>query len=473
MKNDLVIRDLAEGAKQLMLLLHGVGSSPISMQAVGERLASRFPSATIVAICATNERVGGGQFEWFSVNGVTEENRIERVAKAMPSFIEAIQCWQNFSGVEAENTTLLGFSQGSIMALESTKYVTLASRIVAVAGRFASLSDIRACITAVQLVHGERDSVFHYQHAIDAAEQLRTNDVTVNLDILPAMGHEISLEAMQRIEKYLMNGSSSNGDLSKARMPSVFVSHGAPTYALEPGIAGPQLAAFGASLKPKAVLIMSPHWMTRELAVSTVALPKTIHDFGGFPEPLYRLQYPAQGSPEFALKALELFRAAGVPAAATDSYGLDHGAWVPMMHMFSKAEYPVFQVSMPSRLNLESAYALGATLKPLRDEGVLIIGSGSLTHNLYEIERDNPNAAKYVQDFQSWIRHKVVGADLAALLKADSLAPDFARAHPSTEHFLPLLFAAGASGRDEAVSVLEGGIEHHVLSMESYVFGAA
>jgi 4,5-DOPA dioxygenase extradiol len=281
------------------------------------------------------------------------------------------------------------------------------------------------------------------------------------------------LYATEEYEKNLMNEQTVNGVLTKSRMPSVFVSHGAPTYALEPGIAGPQLGELGASLKPKAVLIMSPHWMTRELAVSTVALPKTIHDFGGFPEPLYRLQYPAQGSPEFALKALELFRAAGVPSVATDSYGLDHGAWVPMMHMFAKADYPVFQVSMPSRLNLESAYALGAILKPLRDEGVLIIGSGSLTHNLYEIERNNPNAAKYVQDFQSWIRHKVLGADLAALLKADSLAPDFARAHPSTEHFLPLLFAAGASWNGEAVSVLEGGIEHHVLSMESYVFGAA
>jgi 4,5-DOPA dioxygenase extradiol len=283
----------------------------------------------------------------------------------------------------------------------------------------------------------------------------------------------VFLYAIKKYEKNLMNEQTVNGVLTQSRMPSVFISHGAPTYALEPGIAGPQLAALGASLKPKAVLIMSPHWMTREVAVSTVALPKTIHDFGGFPEPLYRLQYPAQGSPEFAFKALQLFRAAGLPAVASDSYGLDHGAWVPMMHMFAKADYPVFQVSMPSRLNLESAYALGAILKPLRDEGVLIIGSGSLTHNLYEIERDNPNAAKYVQDFQSWIRHRVVGADLAALLKADSLAPDFARAHPSTEHFLPLLFAAGASGTGETVSVLEGGIEHHVLSMESYVFGAA
>jgi 4,5-DOPA dioxygenase extradiol len=273
-------------------------------------------------------------------------------------------------------------------------------------------------------------------------------------------------------EKFPMTDLPTVEQVNAGRMPSLFISHGAPTYALEPNIAGPQLGALGALLQPKAVLVLSPHWMTRELAVSTVAMPKTIHDFGGFPEPLYRLQYPADGSPEYALKALELFRAAGIPAVATDSYGLDHGAWVPLMHLFSKAQYPVFQVSMPARLNLESAYALGKILKPLRDEGVLIIGSGSLTHNLYEIERDNPHAAQYVKDFQSWIRDKVVGADVAALLASETKAPNFKRAHPTAEHFLPLLFAAGAGGMEGEIDVLEGGIEHHVLSMESYVFNA-
>jgi 4,5-DOPA dioxygenase extradiol len=254
------------------------------------------------------------------------------------------------------------------------------------------------------------------------------------------------------------------------RMPSLFISHGAPTYALEPRTAGPQLKALGESLQPKAVLILSPHWMTHEVSVCTVPMPKTIHDFGGFPKPLYSLQYPAMGSPEYALKALELFRAAGIAAVATDNYGLDHGAWVPMMHLFSEAQYPVFQVSMPATLNLESAYALGAVLKPLLDFGVLIIGSGSLTHNLYEIERDNPTAAQYVKDFQSWIRSKVVNGDFGSLMRADKLAPDFKRAHPTAEHFLPLLFAAGAADPEGEVGVLEGGIEHHVLSMESYVF---
>jgi 4,5-DOPA dioxygenase extradiol len=473
MKNDLVIRDAGENAKQLILLLHGMGSSPKSMESLGLRLTNRYSAATVVALCAPIKPLSNGGFEWFSVNGITEDNRIERVTKAMPSFVEAIQFWQNFSGVTRENTVLVGFSQGSIMALESTKYLSLVGRIVAVAGRFASLHDIQATTTAIHLVHGQQDVVFQHRHSVVGAQHLRAKGVNVSVDVLPLMGHEISIEGMERIMKFLMEDGPLQRSQSVSRMPSVFLSHGAPTYALEPSIAGPQLAALGASLEPKAVLIMSPHWMTEELAVSTVAEPKTIHDFGGFPEPLYRLQYPAKGSTEYATKALSLFHAAGIPAVASEAWGLDHGAWVPMMHMFSDAQYPVFQVSMPSRLNFESAYALGRILKPLREEGVLIIGSGSLTHNLYEIERDSPYAASYVKKFQAWIRDKVVGADLSALLQADARAPDFARAHPTNEHFLPLLFSAGAAEIDEKVSVLEGGIEHHVLSMESYVFGMA
>jgi 4,5-DOPA dioxygenase extradiol len=472
MKNDLVIRDAAREAQKLVLLIHGVGSSPSALKPLGERLASLFSSATVIALCAPNVQVTDKQFEWFSVNGVTEENRIERIKGAMPSFIASIEYWQEFTGVSVQNTVLVGFSQGAIMALESMKFRTVAGSIVAIAGRFGRLIDVENTSTNVLLLHGERDLVFPYYHAVDGARALVNKGVAVKIELVPNMGHEINPDALERIEKYLMSRFSVNSPPSALRMPSLFISHGAPTYALEPNIAGPQLGALGAMLQPKAVLILSPHWMTKELAVSTVAIPKTIHDFGGFPEPLYRLQYPADGSPEYALKALDLFRAAGIPAVATDSYGLDHGAWVPMMHLFSQAQYPVFQVSMPARLNIESAYALGIILKPLRDEGVLIIGSGSLTHNLYEIERDNPQAAQYVKDFQAWIRDKVVRADVASLLASETKAPDFKRAHPTAEHFLPLLFAAGAGGFEGAIDVLEGGIEHHVLSMESYVFDA-
>jgi 4,5-DOPA dioxygenase extradiol len=259
-------------------------------------------------------------------------------------------------------------------------------------------------------------------------------------------------------------------------LPSVFISHGAPTYALAPGEAGAQLTALGRRLldgkQLKAILVVSPHWMTRQLTVCTSVQPKTIHDFGGFPAPLYRLQYPAPGAPELANSALSLLNEAGLSAVASDQYGLDHGAWVPLLHMFPDANVPVFQVSLPAQSTLSSALALGRALRPLAEQGVLIIGSGSLTHNLYEIAFDSTNVAPYVEVFQQWVRKIVRAGDCESLRLADSLAPDFARAHPTTEHFLPLLVAAGAGDYSAGIDVLQGGVQHQVVSMESYVFGA-
>jgi 4,5-DOPA dioxygenase extradiol len=259
-------------------------------------------------------------------------------------------------------------------------------------------------------------------------------------------------------------------------LPSLFISHGAPTYALSPGEAGAQLAALGRRFlddaPPKAILMVSPHWMTRQLTVCTSEQPKTIHDFGGFPAPLYRLQYPANGAPEMANLALSMLNKVGLSAVASDQYGLDHGAWVPLMHMFPEANVPVFQVSLPVQTTLTSAFALGRALKPLAAQGVLIIGSGSLTHNLYEIAFDSSSVAPYVDIFQQWIRKIILAGDIDSLCSADRLAPAFARAHPTIEHFLPLLVAAGAADFDQGIDVLQGGVQHHVVSMESYLFGA-
>jgi len=144
------------------------------------------------------------------------------------------------------------------------------------------------------------------------------------------------------------------------RLPTLFVSHGAPTFALEPRLAGPALTALGRRLpRPKAVLVVSPHWMTHEPRVATGAAPQTVHDFGGFDPALYRLQNPAAGHPELAARALELLRAAGWEAQADAQQGMGHGAWVPMMHLLPEADIPVFQVSLPTRLDGARAYALG------------------------------------------------------------------------------------------------------------------
>ncbi len=260
------------------------------------------------------------------------------------------------------------------------------------------------------------------------------------------------------------------------RTPVLFVSHGAPTFALEPGRLGPRLRATGQALgAPRAVLVVSPHWMTRGVRVSTNPSPATVHDFGGFAPELHRIQYPAPGAPDVAARALELLRAAGWDAQPDASQGLDHGVWVPVRYLFPAADVPVFQVSLPAGLDAAGALALGRALRPLRDEGVLIVGSGSLTHNLYEVRFDAPDgeAAAYAREFAAWVRQAVEARDEARLVATMELAPHARRAHPTTEHLLPLLVAAGAADANDPVDTLEGGITYGVLAMDSYLFGAA
>lgn len=258
-----------------------------------------------------------------------------------------------------------------------------------------------------------------------------------------------------------------------SRWPSLFISHGAPTYALAPGLAGAQLRALGASLtKPQAVLVMSPHWITRGIGVCTQATTETLHDFGGFPEPLYSLQYTPPGAPDFARRTLTLLQSAGIDAKEVPRRPLDHGVWVPVSFLLPDANVPVFQVSMPHDLTPARAMQLGAAVRALASEGVLIVGSGSLTHNLHEVQMESKEAAPYVSEFVGWVRAAVTSGDLAALAYTMERAPHAQRAHPSLDHLLPLMFAAGAADLNEPNGVLEGGIEHGNLSMESYVFGS-
>ncbi len=255
--------------------------------------------------------------------------------------------------------------------------------------------------------------------------------------------------------------------------PVLFVSHGAPTFALEPGLLGPQLRAIGQQQEGiRAVLVVSPHWQTRgEVRVMATAQPETIHDFGGFPAELYTLQYPAPGAPDVAQQAYQLLNAAGFPTTADARRGLDHGAWVPLYHLLPAAKVPVFQVSLPFAITAEQSLALGQALAPLREQGVLIIGSGSMTHNLYELAAPGSPIEAYAQEFATWVRTAVQARAMAALSRYRAEAPHAQRAHPTEEHFLPLLVALGATGENEAVRVLEGGIDYGVLSMESYAWG--
>ena len=259
-----------------------------------------------------------------------------------------------------------------------------------------------------------------------------------------------------------------------SRLPSLFVSHGAPTFALEPGQAGPALTALGRTLpRPAAVLLVSPHWMTPSPRVGLAAQPQTIHDFGGFDPALYRIDYPATGHPALAQKTLDTLTAAGWPALADETRGLDHGAWVPMLHLYPQADVPVFQVSLPSRLNADAAWAFGLALAPLADDGVLIVGSGSLTHNLGDFRGGHGAELSYVHAFSDWVREAVVAGDSARLRRTLDEAPQAARAHPTPEHFWPLLVAAGAAPAGQLWRMVDGGIAHGMLAMDSVVFGHA
>lgn len=258
------------------------------------------------------------------------------------------------------------------------------------------------------------------------------------------------------------------------RLPTLFVSHGAPSFALDPGVAGPRLTSLGRALpRPEAVLVVSPHWMTPRPRVGTTARPDTIHDFGGFAPALYEIVYPAAGHAALAQRTVEVLQGAGWRAEADERRGLDHGAWVPLRHLYPQADVPVFQVSLPGALDSDSAWAFGAALAPLAGEGVLIVGSGSLTHNLHDFRAGHGREEAYAAEFAGWVREAVVAGDAARLRQTLAAAPHARRAHPTVEHFLPLLVAAGAAGTSLPATVLEGGIMHGVLSMDSFVFGDA
>lgn len=258
------------------------------------------------------------------------------------------------------------------------------------------------------------------------------------------------------------------------KAPVFFISHGAPTFALEPGKLGAQLTALGRELSGvKAVLVVSPHWQTRGLKVMANKSPATLHDFGGFPRELYDLQYPAPGHPPFAAEASRLLVGAGFEASLDDERGLDHGAWVPLRHLLPAADVPVFQVSMPRTLDAAGAARLGRALSPLRERGVLVVGSGSMTHNLHEFRLSATNEAAYVREFAAWVRQAVLADAADTLADYRRLAPHAARAHPTEEHFLPLLIAVGANAGESAARTIADETTYGVLSMESYAWGLA
>lgn len=254
-------------------------------------------------------------------------------------------------------------------------------------------------------------------------------------------------------------------------LPSLFISHGSPMLALQPGASGPALQRLAADLpRPRAIVVMSAHWESRELLVSGSPAPETWHDFGGFPRELFAVQYPAPGDPALAQQIVELLAADGLPARLDNQRPFDHGTWVPLSLMYPAADIPVVQVSLPSHMGPALQTRIGQALRSLREQGVLLIGSGSITHNLGELDwRAGPQSIEpWAGDFRDWVVDKLSAQDETALHDYRKQAPYAVRSHPSDEHLLPLYFARGAGGE---FSIAHQGFTLGALGMDIYRFG--
>lgn len=256
-------------------------------------------------------------------------------------------------------------------------------------------------------------------------------------------------------------------------IPVIFLSHGAPTLPLEAGETGAAWRQLGAQLPgPSAILVISAHWETNIPTISRAIQPETIHDFSGFPAELYKLRYPAPGAPEMAQAAALALQQAKIPAQLDDTRGLDHGAWVPLSLIYPKADIPVAQLSLQPRQNPAWHIALGRALRPLREQGVLIIGSGSITHNLRAVFNHPEGEAVpgWVAEFRDWIADKIAAGDLGALGEYRALAPHAVRNHPTDEHLLPLFVALGAATQIESAVHLNRVMTYGLLAMDVWVF---
>ncbi|WP_354682760.1 class III extradiol ring-cleavage dioxygenase [Cupriavidus necator] len=281
-------------------------------------------------------------------------------------------------------------------------------------------------------------------------------------------------------------------------LPALYISHGSPMLAIDPGPTGAAFEALGERLRaqrPRAVLVVSAHWIYSTLAVTSRERQEAWHDFGGFPRELYALRYDAPGSPALAARVKALVEAAAIPGAGfvgqDEERPLDHGAWMPMRHFFPDADVPVVQLALNPYLSSATQIAIGRALAPLRDEGVLVLASGSFTHNLQEVfgggtrrEQHGPQAEPYVEAFRGWMTaaldEALATGDTRRIADYREQAPYARRAHPTDEHLLPFYVALGAAlgprtaatGTSAAASVarVADEVTYGVLAMDSFVF---
>ena len=270
----------------------------------------------------------------------------------------------------------------------------------------------------------------------------------------------------------------------KTVLPPLFVSHGSPMIALEPGTAGAFRKRLGPVIeqrfgRPRAILAVSAHTTTREPVLLGAARHEAIHDFGGFPQALFDMRYDAAGEPGLAREASGLLARAGIASHLVDDGGLDHGIWTPLVHMWPQADVPVVPLSLVPFAPPSAQFAVGEALAPLAEDGVLILGTGSITHNLRlafsrgrldstgEGQPETPESAA----FRTWVHDRAVARDWPALFDYRRLAPHAALMHPTDEHWLPFYAPAGAGGRDAVPVRIHDSVTFGVLGMDAYAFG--
>ena len=262
------------------------------------------------------------------------------------------------------------------------------------------------------------------------------------------------------------------GGANSARMPSIFIGHGNPMNALLDNAFTRSLSDLGRNLdRPTAVLVVSAHWLTPGGSfVSTNPAPETIHDFGGFPDELFAVQYPAKGEPAAARAVIANVKS--VQVHEDHEMGLDHGAWSILRHIFPKADVPVFQMSIDWGRSTAYHYALAEELRSLRDKGVMIIGSGNVVHNLGRVKWNESDGAPYdwTVEFDRFVQEKVASGDHQALVDYEQHLGTVARmAHPTNDHYLPLLYTLGAKNTSDELKEIYTGLEMGSISMRSFL----
>lgn len=258
------------------------------------------------------------------------------------------------------------------------------------------------------------------------------------------------------------------------RMPVIFAGHGSPMTAFEDNHYTRGWAALVNGLKPKAVLCISAHWCTNGTGVTAMPSPRTIHDFGGFPDALYKFQYPAPGGPALAQQVSDLLSAYHV--ALDQQWGFDHGCWAVLKHMYPHADVPVVQLSLDVRRDARTHYQMGAALKSLRDDGVLILGSGNVVHNLRQIDFANPERAyPWAVQFNNHVQHCIETRNHDAVIDyeeaEESLRVAAIHAVPTPDHYWPLLYVLGASDENDEITISLNEVVMGSISMMSVKLG--